>query len=59
MKSDCCYEMAKDIFVCHLGMTEGEAEKQLATMFQNGKFVSTAHSSREKKLTNYSDNKKV
>ncbi|MDD1782606.1 hypothetical protein LRP49_15645 [Enterovibrio sp. ZSDZ35] len=59
MKSDCCYEMAKDIFVCHLGMSEGEAEKQLAMIFQHGNSTSVTHSSREKKLTNYSENKKV
>ncbi len=59
MKGDCCYEMAKDIFVCHLGMSEGEAEAQLAHIFERPSSGSTTPSNPEHKLTNYLDNKKV
>ncbi|KII77336.1 hypothetical protein [Vibrio renipiscarius] len=59
MKNDCCYEMAKDIFVCHLGMSEGEAQKQLATIFPHPQNDLTIKTQPKSKLTNYSDNKKV
>ncbi|RJX67415.1 hypothetical protein DZ860_18600 [Vibrio sinensis] len=60
MKNDCSYdEMAKDIFVCHLGMSEGEAQKQLATIFPRSKNDVTIKSYPDQKLTKHSDNKKV
>ncbi|CAH1542570.1 conserved hypothetical protein [Vibrio owensii] len=39
MKNECCYEMARDIFICHLGMSEGEAEAQVARMFNGNRRV--------------------
>ena len=33
MKCECCYQVAKDIFICHLGMNEHEANKKITEMF--------------------------
>ncbi|QLK48359.1 hypothetical protein DR996_25590 [Vibrio owensii] len=41
MKNECCYEMARDIFICHLGMSEGEAEAQVARMFNGNRRVAS------------------
>ncbi|MGR5348473.1 hypothetical protein [Vibrio mediterranei] len=59
MKNNCCYEMAKDIFIYHLGMSEIEAKKQLASMFPNGQFESLLHQVGESKEQHDSEFKKV
>ncbi|MGT4070898.1 UNVERIFIED_CONTAM: dihydroxyacetone kinase subunit DhaK [Aeromonas hydrophila] len=50
--------MAKDIFVCHLGMSEGEAEEKLEHIFPSPKTSSTTQSNYDQKLTNCSENSK-
>lgn len=59
MKNDCYYEMAKEIFICHLGMSEIEAEEKLEHIFASPHAGSTTQSKPDQKLTNYSENKKV
>lgn len=41
MKNECCYDMARDIFMCHLGMSEGEAQAQVARIFNGNRRVAS------------------